>query len=828
METRMSEPTGRISPARRRRRSAALAIAALLVFGTAGLAAAQGTMADYQRADRLLNWNTDDLVSGDPVNPQWLNDGNRFWYRNKTGSGFEFVLVDPVRATRAPLFDHAKLAAAISMANDTSYIPYKLPFQTFDLVDGERAIEFNASRKRFHCVLATYACSVGDTLANVNRYVGSPDSTLEAFYSGYNIWVRPKGGNDSTQLTTDGEIWWSYGASESRPFQTLQSKGRVPPPRPQVRWSPDSKKLIVYRTDERNVGHMPYISYTSQRPQNYSQPYALPGDSIVPRPNIHIIDVQSKRNIALNLSPTPNQLSLGGSPIDSTWAADSKSFRFYYQTRASKSQYLVEADAETGATRILARDTARTWVELNPQGRPSWTVTGTGDVIWWSERDGWPHLWRFDARSGAASAVSTEAGLRGSGPNANAPAGPVVTGGTAAFEIAPETAPTDPVVKNQITAGAWAAGDVLFVDEAKRQLYFTARGREEDNIYYARLYRVGLDGSAMELLTPEKGTHNVRFSPSGRFIVDTYSQMDVPPVTVLRSALDGRVIRKIEEANVDRLKEVGWTPPKVFSVKARDGITDIWGVMFLPGNFDSTRSYPVIDHIYPGPQVGSVGQWAWSTGGEERALAELGFVVVEIDHLGTPLRSKAFHDNYYGFFGDNGLPDHITGIKQLAARHSFIDIDRVGIYGHSGGGFASTDAMLRYPDFFKVAVSGAGNHDNRSYNIYWAEKYQGLLKKDSVSGKDNFEASANKTMAANLKGHLLLMHGDMDDNVHPANSIQLINELIKANKDFDFIIAPDRAHGLNEPYFIRRRWDYFVRWLLDVEPPHEYEIKRPG
>jgi dipeptidyl aminopeptidase/acylaminoacyl peptidase len=298
-------------------------------------------------------------------------------------------------------------------------------------------------------------------------------------------------------------------------------------------------------------------------------------------------------------------------------------------------------------------------------------------------------------------------------------------------------------------------------------------------------------------------------------------------VTVLRSVLDGRVIRTLEEADISQLEEIGWTPPRVFSVKARDGITDIYGVMFLPTDFDSTRTYPIIDHIYPGPQVGSVGQWRWSTGGEERALAELGFVVVEIDHLGTPLRSKAFHDNYYGFFGDNGLPDHISGIQQLAARHGFIDIDRVGIYGHSGGGFASTDAMLRHPDFFKVAVSGAGNHDNRSYNIYWAEKYQGLLKKDSVSGKDNFEMSANQTMAANLKGRLLLMHGDMDDNVHPAMTIQVVNELIKANKDFDLIWAPDRAHGLNEPYFVRRRWDYFVQNLMGVMPPREYEIRRP-
>jgi dipeptidyl aminopeptidase/acylaminoacyl peptidase len=239
------------------------------------------------------------------------------------------------------------------------------------------------------------------------------------------------------------------------------------------------------------------------------------------------------------------------------------------------------------------------------------------------------------------------------------------------------------------------------------------------------------------------------------------------------------------------------------------------------------KKYPIIDNIYPGPQVGSVGAWSFKSGGEPFALAELGFVVIQIDHLGTPFRSKAFHDNYYGNFGDNGLPDHIAAIKQLASRYTFIDVDRVGIFGHSGGGFASTDAMLRYPEFFKVAVSSSGNHDNRSYNIYWAEKYQGLMARDTLRKTDNFETSANKTMAKNLRGHLLLMHGDMDDNVHPANTIQLVDELIKANRTFDLILLPNRAHGLNEPYVIRRRWDYFVQYLMGATPPDNYAITRP-
>lgn len=808
----------------------------LLILG-AGVLGAQTP--DYRRAEQFLNWNASTMVSGDQVNPVWLEDGDRFWYRNKTRSGTEFVLVDPVRSRRAPAFDHARLAAALSVANDSSYEPHKLPFQRFDFVDSERAIEFNLSRKRFRCTITDYRCVQTDTVPNPGAgFVASPDSVWEAFIKDHNLWIRPRAGGDSIQLTTDGEKYWSYGVTAPRPTQLL--RGNPPTPRPQLRWSPDSKKIAVYRIDQRGVEHMHYISMTSQRPRHFSQPYALPGDSIVPVPNIHIIDIETKQNVALELDPVPNQLSFNGSPLDSVWTQDSKRIHFHYLTRGSKSIYLIEADAENGATRLLAMDTSKTFVETNPQGRPSWYVSPDGsDVIWWSERDGWPHLYRFDGRSAVSTLVASkasrgeesvgegEAGGGASGPAANGAGEGRERRGARAVPFSER--PGLPKLKNQITAGAWAAGDVLYVDQARKQIYFTGRGREEGRlIYYAHLYKVGFDGSGLTLLTPEDANHRISFSPSGRFFVDTYSRIEQPPVTVVRRASDGRVVMKLEEADISRLEEIGWKPGEVFTVKARDGVTDLYGVIWFPSNLDPSKKYPVVEYIYPGPQVGSVGQWAFTTGGEHRAMAELGFIVVQLDHMGTPLRSKAFHDNYYGNFIDNGLPDHIAALKQLGARYPFMDLDRVGIWGHSGGGFASTDAVLRFPEFYKVAVSGAGNHDNRSYNIYWAEKYQGFLQRDSVRKTDNFEASANKTYAKNLQGKLLLMHGDMDDNVHPAMTIQLVDELIKANKDFDLIIAPDRAHGLNEPYFIRRRWDYFVRHLMGVEPPTNYEIKRPG
>jgi dipeptidyl aminopeptidase/acylaminoacyl peptidase len=780
------------------RRSLLVSAAALVV--PVVLAAQQ---VSYARAEQLLSWNTDKLVSGDQVNPQWMKDGNRFWYRNKTAVGAEYVLIDPGLNTRRLLFDHAKMATAMSTASDTAFDGNKLPFQTFKFAkdgDDENEIEFNAIKKRFVCNITSYKCAVSDTLPSDVPFVKSPDKKWEAFISKNNLWVRDAvTKKDSVQLTTDGVDYFSYGTTMPRPSQ-LQ---KPTPQRPQLRWSPDSKKIAIARTDERNVEHMHYISYTPQRPKHYSQPYALPGDSIVPVPYIHIIDVASKGNVVAKINPRAGQLSIGGSVRDSAWAESSEKLHVSFYTRGSKSAYLGEVDAKSGDFRVIARDTGKTYVEISdPQDPGSFYVTkDLKDAFWWSERDGWGHLYRFDG--GGVTSISSMNGEGG-------------------MTIAPEP-------KAQLTNGPWQVGQISYVDEVGKSVYFTARGRESNRfLYYAALYKMGYDGSGLTLVTPEDANHTITFSPSGKFIVDQYSRVETPPITVLRSAATGAVIRKLEEADVSRLKEVGWRPAQVFSVKARDGITDTYGVIYMPPKIDTTKKYPIISHIYPGPQVGSVGPWSFKNGGEPHALAELGFVVIQYDHLGTPMRSKAFHDNYYGFFGDNGLPDHITAIKQLATRNKFIDIDRVGIFGHSGGGFASTDAILRFPEFFKVAVSGAGNHDNRSYNIYWAEKYQGLMKKDTARKSDNFEGSANKTMAKNLQGHLMVMHGDMDDNVHPANTVQLIDELIKANKTFDMVWAPNRNHGLNEPYFIRRRWDYFVQYLMGATPPDNYLITQPA
>lgn len=742
-----------------------------------------GAQPSYARAERYLPWHANKLVTGDSVDANWFEDGNRFWYRNKGAPGAEWWLVDPVRNTKTPLWDNARLAAAMSRARDTSYDPAKLPIRGFKFGDDGRdegRIEFNATKKRFTCDIHAYTCSATDTLPSEVPFVKSPDRQWEAFVSKNNLWVRRTGGRDSVQLTTDGEEYWAYGLTAPRPGDLA----RPQPRRPQLRWSPDSKRILVGRLDERGVAMMPYYSSTAQRPKLYQQPYALPGDSIVPKPGAAIVDVATKASRALALPSEAGQLFLTGSLVDSAWSPGSDRVDLAWLSRGSRRLSLGEADAATGQVRVVAGDSSRTWVEFNPRDGASWYVTSDGkEVIWWSERDGWGHLYLYG---------------------------------------------TDGTLKGQITSGAWMVGAVVSVDEKTRQIYFTARGREAGRLpYYAQVYRVGFDGAGLTLLTPEDGNHEVEFSPSGRFFTDTWSRVDVPSKTVLRAAPDGRVVRELEAADVTRLREIGWKPAQVFMVKARDGVTDLYGVLYLPPNLDTTKTYPVISHIYPGPQVGSVGNWSFKGGSEPYSLAELGFVVMQLDHLGTPLRSKAFHDAYYGNFIDNGIEDHVAAIKQLASRYRWIDLDRVGIFGHSGGGFASTDAILRFPDFFKVAVSGAGNHDNRSYNIYWAEKYQGLMVRDTARKTDNFATSANASYAKNLKGKLLLMHGDMDDNVHPAMTIQLVDALIKANRSFDLIIAPNRAHSLNEPYFIRRRWDYFVQYLLGVKPPDNYEITKP-
>ncbi|MFN8668987.1 MAG: DPP IV N-terminal domain-containing protein [Gemmatimonadaceae bacterium] len=756
---------------------------------------AQPTRTDYARAEQLLPWNVQELILDDAIRPRWM-PGDRFWYRNRGAKGWEFLVVEMATGTRRPAFDHARLASSLSSAADTTYDSTRLPFQSIAWTDGEKGIRFSVGRRKtWTCDLTTYACTGPDTLPlDKPSEVKSPDGKWVAYERSGNVYVRAAGGGQERALTTDGNADWGYGLSNIGCCQQVTNVRNKTEQRPLVLWSPDSKRLVTTKWDQRGVRLMHLLETKNPGPVLHSYRYALPGDSVIPRFDLHVFDVASGKGAKVDwptmdaVNTTCCWMTTDTVWKDVRWGAGSDQLFFTAPRRGNHELTLVAADPATGSARQVLKEVGKTFVETSQfsGGIPNWRpLAGGNEVVWWSERDGWGHLYLVDAKSGA--------------------------------------------VKNRITSGDFLVAELLWVDEALRWAYFTAVGREPGrDPYFRHLYRAKLDGSAIQLLTPEDVDHDVSVAPGGRYVVDNMARPDKAPVSVLRR-IDGTIVKQLQAADISRLVAAGWRAPEPFTVRARDGVTELRGLLWRPARVDSTRRYPVVDYIYPGPQVGSVGsrQFASRPGGNAAALSELGFFVVQVDAMGTPGRSKAFHDAFYGNMTDNGIPDQVVTIKQLAGRISQMDLDRVGIFGHSGGGFSSTDAILTYPDFFKVAVSSAGNHDNRSYDFTWGEKYQGLLRKLSDT-TDSFDSQSNWRKAKNLQGRLLLAYGTLDDNVHPVATQLVIDELIKANKDFDLLVMPNRNHGFAaEPYMIRRTWDYFVRNLMGARPPEGFEIKRP-
>ncbi len=758
------------------------------------------TAADYEQAEKFMGYNTNPLVFRSTVRPTWLPD-ERFWYRNAIAEGSEFILVDPRNGSRGPAFDHASLARALSVASGTTYGASDLPFNSFEFSNNERSISFSVDDRSWTCEFEGDRCNEArapggrrgggrggrggggaGVAANNAPSVLSPDGQRATFIRDHNLWVREIATGEERRITRDGVEDYGYATDNA---------GWRKSDRPIVLWSPDSKKIATFQQDQRGVGEMFLVDTRVGHPNLETWKYPLPGDAVITMIERVVIDIDTGSVVRLRMPPDQHRSSLCDDVVcrggwgDVQWSPDGTTLAFLSTSRDHKRQWLRVADTGTGEVRQVLDETVRTFYESG-NGAINWRyLPESNEVIWFSERDNWGHLYLYDLQTGA--------------------------------------------LKRQITGGTGNLTRLLRVDEERRVLYFLGVGFEEGrDPYFIHFYSIGLDGGDQALLTPEDANHNIILSPSGEFFVDTYSTPDVAPVTVARDA-DGNLKASLEEADITRLVETGWKPPVSFTVKARDGETDLYGLLFRPTSFDPDRKYPIINSIYPGPQTGSVGSRNFSAArGDAQAIAELGFIVVKLDGMGTPWRSKEFHEGYYGDMGDNTLPDQVTGMKQLAERFSWIDIERTGIYGHSGGGYATAGAMFHYPDFFKVGVSQAGNHDNRVYEDDWGEKWQGLLTRNA-DGETNYDNQANQNFARNLKGKLLLAHGTMDTNVPFYSTLLVVDALIEANKDFDLILLPNRSHGFgNEPYMVRRRWDYFVRHLLGAEPPAGYEIKPPS
>ena len=763
-------------------------LAGVLAFGVAAQARTL-TDQDYARAVKFLAQNVDPLVDHDVQRVTWL-DGTHFWYVDHDASGDHVLEMDVAGGKVAPAFDQAKLAAALGKARgkpvDAGRWPRRFDFRP--LPGGDLDVQLGDAWYR--CDLSGVGvCTARNELLKTGSEPGalSPNGRLLAFVRDWNLWVRDLATGKETQLTTDGVKDYGY---------ATQNAGWVHGDGAVVRWSPDSRMIATYRQDQRQVGDMYTVDTRVGHPKLAAWKYPLPGDKHVFMIEPVVIDVATKKTVRLKMAPEQRLSSLcdqlacdGDKPYrwdDVKWAPDGKTLALVSTSRDRQHEWFRIANAETGAVRTAFEFTAKDYYESG-HGAVNWQyLPGSDQAIWPSEQTDWANLYLYDLKTGQ-----------------------------------PQRA---------ITTGEGNVTKVLHLDRGSRTLWFVGVGRTPGvDPYYRQLFKVDVDTGKTTLLTPEDADHTITMSPDGKYFVDSYSTPTTPPVTVLRSAADGHVLVTVAKADISRLKATGWVPPIPFTVKARDGKTTLYGMMFKPTNFDSAKKYPIVDYVYPGPQTGSVrGRSFLAARGDNQALAELGFIVVAIDGMGTPWRSRSFHHYWYGDMGDDTLPDQVAGIRQLAQRYNWIDLDRVGIWGHSGGGNATADAMFRYPDFFKVGWAESGNHDNRNYENDWGEKYQGLLVTNK-DGTTNYDNQANEDIAKNLKGRLMLVHGQIDDNVPMSNTMLVVDALIRANRNFDMMILPNEHHGYGKdtPYVMRRRWDYFVKYLAGDTPPHEYLIPSP-
>ncbi|MDQ3228350.1 MAG: S9 family peptidase [Pseudomonadota bacterium] len=770
-------------------KAAWLGVAVLGVVSTSASAQMRALTADdYARAERFLGYNTVPLVDHAASNVTWLDDA-QFTYVDHDASGDRVMRFDVATGKSQVAFDHARLAQALGKATGKPVKASKLPFTTYTLA-GDGRFDVAAGGTQYLCDLSGKGvCAPAKPAAKEKaaalaggEAVLSPDKKSEAFIRNWNLWVRDVATGNETQLTTDGIKDYGYATDNA---------GWTHSDRAILVWSPDASKIATFQQDQRKTGEMTLVSTNIGHPRVDTWKYPLVGDKDITMIERVVIDVPTRNVVRLKMPPDQHRstqcddVSCFGGWEDVQWAEDGKSLAFASTSRDHKHTWLRVANVETGAVREVFNEKVKTWFESGINAINWRYLADSNEVLWWSQRSDWGHLYLYDLGTGK--------------------------------------------LKRAVTRGDWNVAEVNRVDEKTRTVWFTGTGREAGrDPYFQHYYRAGLDGGEVILLTTEDANHGIALSKDETYFVDTYSTTASAPISVLRRSDDGSTVAEITRADIGRLKTAGWIAPEKFTVKGRDGKTDLQGMMFKPTNFDPSKKYPIINYIYPGPQVGSIRTRNFASAhGDNQALAELGFIVVAIDGMGTPYRSKAFHDAYFEDIGDNTLPDQVAGMKELGKRHTFIDMDRIGIWGHSGGGNATATAMFRYPDFFKVGISESGNHDNRNYEDDWAEKWQGLeVKRD---GKSNYDDQANQSHAHKLKGKLFLLHGMMDDNVPPSNTLLVVDALVKANKDFDLLLLPHARHGFgaDSPYVTRRRWDYFVEHLLGATPPQQYQMKPP-
>jgi dipeptidyl aminopeptidase/acylaminoacyl peptidase len=750
-------------------------------------------LADYQRAEHFLSANTSKWVYGMVSGQSWQAN-ETLVYKNSVAGGVEYMLANPVTGLQARAFDHQQLAEALAAESAGEVDPNELLLSSIEIfVDGQK-MTFSYENNRYEADLVDYALTPLTSRQRRNENL-SPDGSKAAYIKGNNLWLRNTIDGSHQQLTFDGQKDFGYATNNA---------GWTKRDSPVLLWSPDSKKIATFQHDGRGVGEMYLWSTKVGHPELEKWKYPLPGDSLIFRIERVVIHLGANpKLVRLKMSADAHRSTIsdhiagrGGDFLDVEWGEDSESLAFVSSSRDHKVAELKVADIYTGQVRAVLKEEVATYFESG-NNKVNWHVLpASNEAIWFSERSNWGHLYLYDLQSGEH--------------------------------------------KQQITTGDWSVLQVLHIDLENRKLFFTGSNKEEGDPYYQYLYSINFDGSDLTNLTPENANHSIVLSKSRQYFTDSYSTPTTPPITVIRD-LGGQVLMTLQEGDISDLVVTGWIPAIPFSVKARDNVTDLYGLMYKPTNFDATKKYPILNYLYPGPQSGSVGTRSFrASRSDKQSLAELGFIVVEVDAMGSPGRSKSFHDAYYGNMGDNGLPDQMAMIKQLAAENSWMDLDKVGIWGHSGGGFASTDGILRYPEFYKVAVSGAGNHDNRNYEDDWGEKWQGLLVKEEIksSGTEgvnidlevpetkevsNYDNQANQLLAGNLQGKLLIAHGMMDGNVHPSNTMLVVDALIKADKDFDMVVFPNSRHGFgNSRYFLKRRWDYFVTHLKGEIPPEGF------